>query len=421
MNKMNTTERGQVLVIIALAMIGLIGITGLAIDGSIVLSDRRQAQNAADTAAMAGALAKVKPQTDEHGTVIPWDIVALNRAGSNGYASDLIRSQVDVYTCDEADASCAAPYDGDSNYIQVVITSHVDTSFARVLGIPKLHNRVQALAMAAGSTESIPLFGGNGVVGLAPTGLSFHTTSNATNWNIYGGGLFANNNAQDKHGRVSFPDGHCATTVGSATGFTCPASTGNSDLALIFPDDIIPLLPPIPACDGVAYRGGDGKLHEQVGKEGRGSVVDHIEDNYAPGVYCITNANGNIHSTISGTGVTFYIVDTSFTLKFNGGGGWAVQAPTSGPYKGVLMFSNVTTTACSQNLEFRGNGSGDNVGTIFMPSACIDARGNSGVKQNRSQIIGYVVSSNGSGTVNVYYNPDDNYTLSSPPQVSLVH
>ena len=49
-------ERGQALILIALAAVGLFGMTGLAIDGGMVFSDRRNAQNAADTAALAGAL-----------------------------------------------------------------------------------------------------------------------------------------------------------------------------------------------------------------------------------------------------------------------------------------------------------------------------------------------------------------------------
>ncbi len=116
----------------------MVGITGLAIDGSAILADRRHAQNAADTSALAGALAKIKPQNDSDGNVIPWDLVALDRASANGYAGDLIHSEVEVYTCDDPDASCSAPYNSDraKDYIQVVITSHVDTFFARVLGIP---------------------------------------------------------------------------------------------------------------------------------------------------------------------------------------------------------------------------------------------------------------------------------------------
>ena len=139
MRSKSISERGQALVIIALAIIGLVGITGLAIDGSKILADRRHAQNAADTAALAGALAKVKPQTDGSGTVIPWKLVAEERAESNGYTNNLITSSVEVYTCDETSvgADCPAPYSGDKakDYVQVIITSHVNTFFARVLGI----------------------------------------------------------------------------------------------------------------------------------------------------------------------------------------------------------------------------------------------------------------------------------------------
>lgn len=50
-------ERGQALIIIAFAAIDLFAFTALAIDGSMVFSKIRQAQNATDVAALAGALA----------------------------------------------------------------------------------------------------------------------------------------------------------------------------------------------------------------------------------------------------------------------------------------------------------------------------------------------------------------------------
>ena len=55
-------ERGQALILIALAAIGLFGIAGLAIDGSMKLSDRRHAQNAADTAVLAACSEKIPRQ-----------------------------------------------------------------------------------------------------------------------------------------------------------------------------------------------------------------------------------------------------------------------------------------------------------------------------------------------------------------------
>ena len=56
----NKHEKGQAIIIIAFAIVVLVGFAALAIDGGRVLSDRRHAQNAADTAAYAAALAKIK-------------------------------------------------------------------------------------------------------------------------------------------------------------------------------------------------------------------------------------------------------------------------------------------------------------------------------------------------------------------------
>ena len=53
-------EHGQALVVIAIAAVALFGFAALAIDGSMVFSDRRHAQNAADTAALDAALAKTR-------------------------------------------------------------------------------------------------------------------------------------------------------------------------------------------------------------------------------------------------------------------------------------------------------------------------------------------------------------------------
>ena len=89
--KHSSTERGQVLVIIVLAMFGLIGMTGLAIDGSRAYSDRRQAQNAADTAALAAALAYVRTPDED------WTAVGYARAASNGYDDNETTNFVDVH------------------------------------------------------------------------------------------------------------------------------------------------------------------------------------------------------------------------------------------------------------------------------------------------------------------------------------
>src|SRR5215207_1574088 len=87
-------ERGQALVIIALAIVGLFGFSALAIDGSRVFSDRRNAQNAADTAALSASLAKIR--------VEDYVKAAEDRAESNGYVTDTnLKRKVEVNLCSE--------------------------------------------------------------------------------------------------------------------------------------------------------------------------------------------------------------------------------------------------------------------------------------------------------------------------------
>jgi len=48
-------EKGQIIVILALGMVAILAITALAVDGSLLYNQRRQDQNTADSAALAGA------------------------------------------------------------------------------------------------------------------------------------------------------------------------------------------------------------------------------------------------------------------------------------------------------------------------------------------------------------------------------
>src|SRR6476619_7459670 len=91
-------ERGQALIMVALAVVGLFGFTALAIDGSRVFSDRRHAQNAADTAALAAALSKVRADPPETGDTVAV-AAGLARAASNGFNDT--NSIVEVHNCAE--------------------------------------------------------------------------------------------------------------------------------------------------------------------------------------------------------------------------------------------------------------------------------------------------------------------------------
>ncbi|MCJ7583317.1 MAG: pilus assembly protein TadG-related protein [Anaerolineales bacterium] len=187
-------ERGQALILIVLAIVGMIGLVALAIDGGNVFSNRRSAQNAADSAALAGALARVKnpdlPPADLSTLV---STVARARAADNNFTTDAL-NRVDVNNPPIAGCSGASgPYAGNNEYIQVIIHSTVNTFFAPIVGINQLDNCVEAIARAK-EGEPISLCYAALICGLSPTEKNTLRTFGGANITLVGGGAFSNSN-----------------------------------------------------------------------------------------------------------------------------------------------------------------------------------------------------------------------------------
>src|SRR6266498_3740384 len=96
MKNKKLNQRGQALVMIALAIVGLVGFAALAIDGGNVFSDRRHSQNSSDTSALAAALALTRGETN-------WKNFGLDRAINNGYDPSDGVTAVDIFLCSELD------------------------------------------------------------------------------------------------------------------------------------------------------------------------------------------------------------------------------------------------------------------------------------------------------------------------------
>ena len=401
--KTNKFEKGQALVIIVFAMMGLLAMTALTVDGGLAYSDRRQAQNAADSAAFAAGLAKTKS--------LNITAAALDRAASNGYHNDGIRSIVAVNN-----PPTSGTYSGNSEYIQVIITSNFPLTFANLLGKPQMTNVVEAIARAKPGSMN-PLFYGNAVVGLNPStsDCAFDSgNSNAAHWALTGGGIFSNGCAHAKNNSsvTLTPNGTCVTTVASASGFTCEQENQGA-LAYNYPNDIAAMMPPTPACDGTH----DG-----------GYIVPSNPSSFtfSNGIYCVGNFDAFTKEDIILNNATLYITDPVFDVKFAGSGGFSGTPSTSGDYVGYYMVVAMKSPPCptftsnkSQVIEFRGNGLTNLVGTILAPSACVDYRGNSSGMQTHSQIIGYNVTSNGNADVQLIYNENENRRQVTPPTLEL--
>jgi Flp pilus assembly protein TadG len=240
-------ERGQALVIIALAAVGLFGFSALAIDGSRVFSDRRNAQNAADTAALSAALAKIRQED--------YVLAARNRAADNGYIYNPATNNVEVAMCNTltgvnacqgiptVDLNSIPPPTVEelarasaANYINVKITSILPATFGRIVGRNEFKNILSAIAYA-GPVEPKPLVDGYAIAAMERHDWDAINHTGNFNLEIQNSGIFSNSDYASttgngcQHGSMS-SGGNAAITVDTGiytVGTFCEGQNTNLD------------------------------------------------------------------------------------------------------------------------------------------------------------------------------------------------
>lgn len=403
MKKIPNTERGQALILIVLGLVAMIGLTGLAVDGSLAYTDRRQAQAAADSAALSAALASIRG-----GDV---QVAAAAAATQNGYTS----SEEVVVTVNHPPIS--GPYMGNSEYFQVQIESRVQARFGTVVGINAINNHVEAVARATPVTQANMVFG-NAIVALKTEGRGAMRSHGNNDLKVYGGGLFVNSDddcAFDQMGNSSIyaPDGGLNSVGGVCLrGSIDPASyiaTGAS--AVPYP----PIsLPPTPLCTGEAAVNGNTMSPGYY--ESQHSFPPRGVDTLNPGIYCVdATFMLNANDRLVGQDVVIYMMDGN--IHWNGGAEIELSAPTYGPFEGLLIYMPMTN---DEGIILNGNMDSSLVGTILAPASDVQLNGTMSTSMYHTQVIGYTVDLIGDADLIVTYNADEQYEAPVPPAVELV-
>jgi Flp pilus assembly protein TadG len=422
MNTQRRSEGGQALVLLVLALVGLLGFTALAIDGGMVYSDRRNAQNAADTAALAGALAKVEGQN--------WYQKALDRAASNHYVKGGTATDVQVY-----DPPINGPYAGKDEYIQVIITSTVNTSFAQFVFGGPLRNTVESVAHAKPGTVGPP-YDGHAIVGLAQTACSVVFVHGNQSTDITGSGILVNSSNDDC---ATDTNECCAFTVSGGAGHLSAPSidvVGGAKLNTGDPSTVLgstPLntgyqpqypYPPnfnVPTPDCTTNAKVTGNTMDAGNYSGTFPPARVTKLN--PGVYCINGdfvTNGG--DTLEGSDIFLYIKGK---IKLDGNSTVDLSAKMDDPdgtypYKGLLMYVDPQNYANVPNCTVILNGTSDTklVGTVMAPSCDVSLLGTNGTDSYHSQVIGYTVEMGGTLDLYLTYNPLENYVANDPALIS---
>lgn len=405
------SERGQALIAVVLALVVLIGMLGLVVDGGNAFMDRRSAQNAADSAALAAALTRIRGESD-------WVAAALQAAANNGYANDGVRSTVLVYSPPQD-----GPFTGNTEYIQVIITSNLNTYFAKVIGQSQITNVVTATSRSKAS-EIREILHGQALVSLAPTSncannKAFFIHGNAT-LEISGGGVFVNSNnkecafIQQGQGTINLPGGNRIVVVGGVSlqkpqlltpGVTVGASPYNYPPPFFMPTvDCGEEIAAIEA-DGVTMT--PGTWDEAFPPPG----VTNLE----PGVYCLQDG-----FTVTGAqtlvGQDVVIKVEQGQVEFSGNATLVLDAPDTGDHQGLLIFVPLENES---TVILNGGAASVFEGTILAPASDIIIQGNNSPSGFISQIIGYTIEVSGATKTLIVYDNVKNFDAITMPEVQL--
>ncbi|MBA3075507.1 MAG: hypothetical protein FP831_18065 [Anaerolineae bacterium] len=201
---MNKSESGQIIVILAVALVAILGITALAVDGSMIYAERREDQSTADSAALSAAqTASASP------TCATARTAAINQAITYASAQEGVALVNDTTSPNRVEATCSA--DNSKLTVKIVVTSNTPTTFAKMVSRDQLTTTVESTSQVTfgGGT----FVGGNGIVSTSTTcDLSYWPTNGAN------GGIHA------------LGDGRITITGGGAFSSSCARATGSSKI-----------------------------------------------------------------------------------------------------------------------------------------------------------------------------------------------
>lgn len=447
-----TTEKGQALVLIVLAAVGLFAFAALAIDGSAVFSDRRHSQNASDTAAFAAALALTRnPGSD-------WVQTAKDRALSNGYDESDGVTRVYVRLCstpmttDEGvSLTCQGlPAGADaSEYVHVYIKSVVNMTFARVIGRQQVTNYTDAVVRAT-QPEITSWFDGKALVstmeGCRSPGDNFDpfvVGGNGTTV-VNNSGIFVNSNCDPaftdngNSNLVTTSEGVCVVGgVPNDVSGVSPYPTENCGTQIDLNRYVLP--------DPSSYCSQAGTITESGGEYvatpgSFNTSGNQTFPNVSPsgtlklqrGVYCLhngmsLNANWTFTTDLDGDGahdsdtegVLFYVPDGDFSL--NGGSTFTVHAISStagGIPSSLLNYLIYIPPTNEADVTITGNNGSEFIGTILSPTSHCTLNGSGNTFSLDTQIICYNTTITGGGYIDITYNDANNAVTTTKPSLA---
>ena len=411
-NVKRRNEAGQTLIMFALGLAVLLGMAALTIDVGLAYVARRDMQNAADAAALAGADVLLEGQSFALAASAARDLALQN--GYDNAAADV--------TVTISIPPTSGPHSGDWDFVEVLIQRPIDAVMARAVGKNEFNIAARAVAgidrtpkpysiITLSETDCQTMqFGGQVTLTIADAGTLTNSECAAD--------AFSTNGTINVATSANHVVGGWNMIGGSGDVSLPPSRAGHFDDPLIGVP--VPTAASGPVQDCPTYHGAPGTIILQPGvynctidPQGQWGLQFEPGDYYITGGIVI-NGGGNIsfgsglyflqgqglkitgNGDVTGDGVTFYIDEGQVTLT--GTSTTELTAPTSGTYEGIVIFQNRTLTT---TVNMSGDAIADGWGAVYAAGAQIHLVGNTG--STLHQFISDTFLMDGNSTITIDY------------------
>lgn len=403
-----SSERGNVMVVAAACMPLIIGAAAVGVDTIQLTMTKRQLQRAADSAALAGAYALV--QSKPAAAAVDRDLT-LNNTNITLSTPRTVEN-----------APTTGAYVGNTKAVRVVLATNRSTPFWGFFNHSSTPVTVEATAayvyqgkfcmvsLESGSNTGIT-FTGNGTVNL---GCGVATNSTAST------GVSAGGSASVTASPIAAVGGVPSSSTYATGTVLLPYSPPQSDPFATTQK------PSAPASCNNEYQVKPNKSQPPVNAVGTDSAGRNVycyngmslagDATLPAGTYYIAGgtldfgASTNVVAkdvtfVLTGTysktaGVGGFSTDptTIATLSMNGNPTVDLEASTSGPYKGLILYQDANA-ATNNAVTINGNTGSTFVGAFYFPKAAMTFLGNATLHTDCLQMVAKQITFSGNGTI----------------------
>ncbi|ADM09461.1 hypothetical protein PB2503_06977 [Parvularcula bermudensis HTCC2503] len=398
LQRLRGDQRGSIAVLMAVMLVPSVGLGALIVDGSRMRTAHLEIQIVAEAAALAAA--QNLPSVDDAREAAT-DYAEANLDPTK-YGNVVRSTDVEFGTYDDSNGTFSV---GGTTAVRVTAGRTEDRSnafstlFGGVIGRPSVDLTASAIAVAETS-------GGNPicilVLGFGYYGLDMDGDINV---DIPDCGIQVNSDDDDAMNSKddSYVNAAYIHVVGEVDGDTDMLNPqpveGVDPVADPYASLAAPTLKPCGGTDEI-----DGGTHTLVDtyRFCDGLEIDDATVTFSPGEYQISG-DFDLKGTanISGTDVTIYVEGDHSRIYFRRDTSFALSAPTTGPYAGIVMWSSRDN---DESHEFYSNFGSSSSGSFYFPAAKMDIEDDAVWHTDCLRIVAWILD----------FSPDSTFSASSP-------